>query len=175
MSNDNDVIFFLHGKESGPGGIKIQRLAGLAAAVGIKTVVPDQLAIAKPGQRIEHLLAIAATLPASARIIALMGSSLGGYVATSAAATLKPAGLFLLAPAFNLPEYNLDMPKTAAANTVVVHGWHDEVIPYQNSVDYASKHQTALHLLDSDHRLLSQLPLIEILFQRFLNQLRKLS
>jgi alpha-beta hydrolase superfamily lysophospholipase len=37
--------------------------------------------------------------------IVLMGSSMGAYVATVAAETIKPSGLFLLAPAFYLPGY----------------------------------------------------------------------
>ena len=33
----------------------------------------------------------------------LVGSSMGGYVSTVASVSLKPAGLFLMAPAFYMP------------------------------------------------------------------------
>ena len=46
-----------------------------------------------------------------------------------------------------------------------------EVIPYENSVQFAKARGATLHLVESDHRLHSALPLIRSLFQHFLIEL----
>jgi hypothetical protein len=50
----------------------------------------------------------------------------------------------------------------------LVHGWRDEVIPYEQSMRFAKENKLALHLVESDHRLHSQLHFIRFLFQYFL-------
>ena len=50
----------------------------------------------------------------------------------------------------------------------VVHGWRDDVVPYEHSVRFAKEYGAALHLLDSDHRLHNQLRVIRYLFEYFL-------
>ena len=98
----------------------------------------------------------------------LVGSSLGGYVAVASASLLHARGVFLMAPALyleGLPELRagvLDCP------AVVVHGWRDEVVPYEHSVRFAHANKAALHLLESDHRLHNQLRVIQYLFEYFL-------
>ena len=56
-----------------------------------------------PQQRVDRLLS--AKLPPHDHLI-LAGTSMGGYVSTVAGETLNPAGLFLLAPAFYIPDYH---------------------------------------------------------------------
>jgi fermentation-respiration switch protein FrsA (DUF1100 family) len=98
----------------------------------------------------------------------LVGSSLGGYVAVASASLLHARGVFLMAPALyvaGLPQLRsglLDCP------TVVVHGWRDEVVPYEHSVRFADTYRCALHLLESDHRLHNQVRVIQYLFEYFL-------
>jgi len=60
--------------------------------------------------------------------IVLMGSSMGAYVATVAAETIKPSGLFLLAPAFYLPGYLRTEFDPPAKYTRVIHGWRDDIV-----------------------------------------------
>jgi alpha/beta superfamily hydrolase len=104
--------------------------------------------------------------------LVLAGSSMGSYVAAVASTKLQPKGLFLLAPAFYLPNYfPISEPAPHADFVTLIHGWNDDVIPFENSVRYASKFKATLHLVDSDHRLSSQLPLIERLFDGFLARL----
>ncbi len=35
----------------------------------------------------------------------------------------------------------------------IVHGWHDDVVPAENSIRFAAKCHATLHLVDGDHRL----------------------
>jgi hypothetical protein len=53
----------------------------------------------------------------------------------------------------------------------LIHGWNDELIPFSHSLRYAEKFKATLHLVDSDHRLSSQLPLIVSIFDVFLQQI----
>ncbi len=73
-----------------------------------------------------------------------------------------------MAPALylqGLPELRPDLLDCPAA---VVHGWRDEVVPYEHSVRFAQSYHSALHLLDSDHRLYNQIRVIQSLFEYFL-------
>ena len=48
------------------------------------------------------------------------------------------------------------------------YGWRDEVVPYEHSVRFAQSYHSALHLLESDHRLHNQIRVIQYLFEYFL-------
>ncbi|MBI5932855.1 MAG: alpha/beta fold hydrolase [Chloroflexi bacterium] len=162
------VVYFNHGKESGPWGDKITRLADVARGRGFGVVSLDYQGMDDADARVAKLLASDAR---AANPLVLVGSSMGSYVAAVASASLQPKGLFLLAPAFYIPVFPIQEPEPHAEFVTLVHGWNDDVIPFENSVRYASKFKTVLHLVDSDHRLSSQLPLIEELFDGFLAQL----
>jgi hypothetical protein len=79
--------------------------------------------------------------------------------------------LFLMAPAFYMPGYESEDLKPDPLHTAIVHGWHDEIIPPQNSIAFAALHKIELHLIDGDHRLNDQIALIEQLFSLFLTRL----
>lgn len=160
------LVHFCHGKESGPWGLKIQRLAQVAQSNGYAVESLDYSGLNNPDDRVAKLLN---AQPPIASLI-LVGSSMGGYVATVASKTLTPVGLFLMAPAVNLPGYENRDLIPQAKHTVILHGWRDEVIPPDNSFHFAKQHRVQLHLLDSDHRLNEQIGQIEILFQYFLNE-----
>ena len=83
----------------------------------------------------------------------LVGSSMGGHVSAAAAARVRPLGLFLLAPAFYMPGFEAYTPQDVACPTAIVHGWHDAIVPVENSMRWAREHKAALHVLNSDHRL----------------------
>lgn len=175
------LVVFSHGKESGPWGSKIRALADVAQAHGaqVESVdyqqvrhggepLSDQSDTAAPGEgerRVAQLLAM--RLPPHDRLI-LVGSSMGGYVATVASNMLKPAGLFLLAPAFYMDGYANQDPVPVARRTMIVHGWCDDVVPPQNSIRFAQQHRCTLHVLDGDHRLNDAIEEIRQLFADFL-------
>jgi len=50
-------IYFSHGKESGPWGTKIRRLAAVARRVGWQVTSPDYTATHNPDARVQLLLA----------------------------------------------------------------------------------------------------------------------
>lgn len=161
------LVVFSHGKESGPWGTKIQQMAFVVEQASMKWLSVDcrSCALSDAEARVRRLRDT--LLPAHQRLI-LVGSSMGAYVSVTASASLHPAGLFLLAPAFGLPGYAEPWPVPHAQRTAVVHGWGDEVVPLHHSVRWAGEHRAALHLLDGDHRLDAALPEILPLFERFL-------
>ncbi len=167
--NDN-VIYFAHGKESGPWGEKITRLAEIAKLKGFHVESPDYAGMLNPEDRIEKLLSLK---PSAQKHLVLVGSSMGGYVSTVASQVLKPAGLFLLAPAFFREDYEMQNPAPVAGVIQIVHGWEDELISADDIFRYAKEHKTRLALVASDHRLMSAMPLIEKLFADFLEEIRK--
>lgn len=162
------TVYFNHGKESGPWGDKITRLADVARGRGFEAQSLDYQGMDDASARVERLLASDAR---AAYPLVLVGSSMGSYVAAAASASLRPRGLFLLAPAFYLPDFPIQEPVPHADFVTLIHGWSDELIPFENSVRYAEKFKATLHLVNSDHRLSSQLPLIAALFDAFLAQI----
>ena len=161
------LVLFAHGKESGPWGSKIKHLAQIAEQQGAKVLSPDYSSIQNPDDRVQHMLAL--SLVPHDKLV-LVGSSMGGYVSTIASEKLKPAGLFLMAPAFYLDGYSNQSPVSAAESTMIVAGWQDDVIPIEHSVRFAQQQRAELHLLDSDHRLNSVLFRLGDLFELFLEQ-----
>lgn len=163
------TVYFAHGKESGPWGIKIQRLAKVAEGYGLKVISPDYLDLSDPDERVARLMGLLASEPALEQVV-LVGSSLGGYISTVAASQLPVGGLFLMAPALHYPGQPIDH-RVSHCPVCVVHAWRDEVIPVEQAIRFCQQGSHALHLLDSDHRLTSALEEIEAIFSRFLETL----
>ena len=162
------TVCFSHGKESGPWGTKISALAKVAAGMGFHVVSIDYSKEADPVERVKRHLC---EFKPSDGLNVLVGSSMGGYVATVASRHYKLDGLFLMAPAFWIPGYPEQFPSPHARKTSVVHGLHDEIVPCRNSVEFALKHQAELHLLGDDHQLSNRIPIICELFRAFLESL----
>ncbi|HTG24118.1 MAG TPA: alpha/beta fold hydrolase [Reyranella sp.] len=159
------MVVFSHGKESGPWGSKITAMAAVARDLGWGVESVDYRGLDDPAARVSKLLDYAGTLEEPP---VLVGSSMGGHVAAAAAGRLKPRGLFLLAPAFYMAGYEQYTPQEVVCPTVIVHGWHDDIVPADNSIRWAREHAAALHLLDSDHRLEDQIEAIGVLLRAFL-------
>ena len=73
-----------------------------------------------------------------------------------------------MAPALymeGLPELRQGVLDCPAA---IVHGWQDDVVPVEHSIRFAQTYRSTLHLVDSDHRLHSQIRAIQYLFEYFL-------
>lgn len=158
-------VVFSHGKESGPWGLKIRRLAAVAAAAGYAVDSLDYQGIDDPALRVAKLVAAGRS---AAGPLVLVGSSLGGHVCTAAAAVLPVRGVFLLAPAFLMPGHEALTPPVPDCPVAIVHGWHDDIVPVEHSLRWARARAVAVHLLDGDHRLHALLPEIERLFAGFL-------
>lgn len=144
------TVVFSHGQESGPWGTKIRAMAELVQGLGCHAQSIDYQGIADPTDRVRKLVAEATGI--DDRLI-LVGSSMGGHVATAAATELGAAGLFVLAPAYFMPGYEALTPEPPALPICIVHGWHDEVVPVENSIRFAARCAATLHIVDGDHRL----------------------
>ncbi|NVN91680.1 MAG: alpha/beta hydrolase [Desulfuromonadales bacterium] len=162
------TVCFSHGKESGPWGAKIIALAEVAKEKGFNVVSIDYEGDTDPDCRVKRLYC---EFKPSAGINILVGSSMGGYVATVASQHFSPDGLFLMAPAFGMKGYREQFPVPCASKISVVHGLHDEVVPYINSMEFAVKNNAQFHLLDDGHQLIDSIPIVCDLFARFINSL----
>jgi pimeloyl-ACP methyl ester carboxylesterase len=161
-------ICFSHGKESGPWGTKIRALAEAARAAAWTVESLDYQGMDDPHDRVEKLLAYCRGFAAP---IVLAGSSMGGFVAAAAAARLPVRGLFLMAPAFYVPGYEQYVPPAPDCPVTIVHGWRDEVVPWQGSLRYAERSRARLLLIDGDHRLTASLDEVTAMFRIFLGEL----
>jgi alpha/beta superfamily hydrolase len=161
-------VCFNHGKESGPWGVKITRLAEVAREQGFAVVSPDYSHSPDPAARVRQLLAL--PRPAQGPRV-LVGSSMGGYVAAQACAAIRPEALLPMAPALYFPGWD-EEPDGIPAETVVVHGWGDEVVPVDRALRFATRHAAALHLFRAGHGLSEVLEDIAALFERQLRRVR---
>ncbi|MEL7024080.1 MAG: alpha/beta fold hydrolase [Pseudomonadota bacterium] len=159
-------VVFSHGLESGPWGSKITAMAEVAKARNARVTSVDYQGMREPQPRVDKLLQCLASLPQEPTV--LVGSSMGGHVATAVANQRPVAGLFVLAPAFFMPGFEAITPAVPDCPMEIVHGWHDDVVPVSNSLRYVEAGTVTVHLVDSDHRLGSALPEICQWFDRFL-------
>jgi len=168
---ESHIVYFAHGKGTGPWGTKITALAQVAREKGFHVESPDYSSILNPDDRVKMLLALK---PRATKHLVLVGSSMGGYVSAVASSVLKVSGLFLLAPAFYRPRnYQFQNPKPRAKYVTILHGWNDAVVPVESSIRYAQEYHSDLHILRSDHQMISVLPAIQNLFSLFLDKMRK--
>jgi len=166
------LVIYNHGMNSVPWGEKALGLAEVARRHGYTVISPDYQASNNPEWRVRQLLATDLT---GYHEIVMVGSSMGAYVATVAAETIKPLALFLIAPTFYLPGYQATEFNPCCARIVVFHGWQDDVVPPEHAWRFSRAHRARLHLVDADHRLLSVLPEMQREFERLLIGLGDLS
>ena len=162
------TVIFSHGQESGPWGTKIQAMAGMVKELGCRAESIDYQGLADPTERVEKLVAECAGLKDT---LVLVGSSMGGHVATAAAERINAAGLFVLAPAYYMEGYEELTPPAPGIPTCIVHGWQDDVVPAENSIRFASECKAELHLIDGDHRLTENIVEICAYLKRFIGRL----
>lgn len=159
------LVCFAHGKESGPWGVKISRLAEVARGRGFDIVSPDYRHSVDPHRRLAQLLAEAPR----AAVLVLVGSSMGGYVSAHACRALRPRALYLMAPALYFPGWE-EEPEAIPPLCAVAHGWGDTVVPLAASLRFAERHRAELLVLDSDHGLNDQLPALSLQFDALLHR-----
>jgi alpha/beta superfamily hydrolase len=102
----------------------------------------------------------------------LVGSSMGGHVATAAAETVSAAGLFVLAPAYFMEGYEELTPDPPKIPICIVHGWHDDIVPVENSIRFAGSCVATLHIVDGDHRLTQNIDEINQYLEIFIENVR---
>lgn len=163
MAQNKPVVYFAHGKESGPWGAKITALAKIAEAHGFTVHSPDYAGMNDPQQRIDKLLSLAP----SGEPLVLVGSSMGGYVSAFTEKHLAVDGLYLLAPALYMAGYEGE-PDIQCKTVKVIHGWHDDIVPVNNAIRFAQRHAAELRILDAGHTLNETIPILEQDFAEFL-------
>jgi len=162
------TVIFSHGQESGPWGTKICAMADRVRELGHSADSIDYQGIADPTDRVRKLVAACKDIDTD---IVLVGSSMGGHVATAAAAEVGAKGVFVLAPAYFMPGYEELTPPPGDIPLVIVHGWRDDVVPVDNSIRYARDARATLHVVDGDHRLTANIDAINVYLSRFLAEL----
>src|ERR1700692_2582789 len=148
MTRSMGTVVFSHGKESGPWGSKITAMAAVVGELGWAVESVDYRGLDDPRDRIRKLIERGRALE---HPLVLVGSSMGGYVSAAAASELGVQGLFLLAAAFYMAGYEQYTPQDVNCPSSIPHGWHDVIVPVENSIRWAREHQAALYLLNSDH------------------------
>jgi pimeloyl-ACP methyl ester carboxylesterase len=164
------VVFFSHGQESGPWGTKIQAMAEAVRKLGCRAESVDYRGIADPTDRVEKLIAECGDIDEP---LILVGSSMGGHVATAAAAAVGAVGLFVLAPAYYMEGYEDVTPAPPDIPVSIVHGWRDDVVPVDNSIRFARDCCATLHIVDAGHRLTEKIDEIIAYLTRFIRDLTK--
>ncbi len=163
------TVIFSHGQESGPWGSKIRSMSELAKGLGCNIDSVDYQGIADPTERVEKLVRECSNIDDS---LILVGSSMGGHVATAAADSLLAAGLFVLAPAYYMEGYEDLTPPPPSMPICIVHGWHDDIVPVENSIRYARECSATLHLVNGDHRLTENIDEINGYLEQFIENLK---
>lgn len=159
------TVIFSHGQESGPWGTKICAMAELVKGLGCEADSIDYQGIADPTARVEKLVLECSDVSDD---LILVGSSMGGHVATAAAETLGAIGLFVLAPAYYMEGYENLTPPPPSVPTCIVHGWHDDIIPVENSIRFARQCSATLHLVNGDHRLTENIDEVNGYLEQFI-------
>lgn len=193
MNNSIITLVYSHGRHGSPWyGDKILALRPVALKLGINFLAVDYENGTSLDQLENKLISLCQDRNLVPGDLILYGSSMGGYVATKVSKILedmfaneesvsfrerklarrKLLGIFLTAPAFYIKPEFYGTQKIEPANTriSIVHGYNDDLIPYQNSIKFSNQFNSELHLIKGGHRLNSQIEKIEKLFSIFLNE-----
>ena len=162
------TVVFSHGQESGPWGTKIRAMAEVVQGMGCAAHSIDYQGIADPTERVARCVRECGEFDDQ---LILVGSSMGGHVATAAAAPVGAAGLFVLAPAYFMEGYEELTPPPPAVPICIVHGWHDDIVPVDNSIRFARSCSATLHIVDGDHRLTANVAEINNYLRRFVENI----
>ena len=166
-----------HGFESGPDATKVTALAEAAERLGWSHERPDytdldaRREVSELGDvpaRLQRLLQLAQAAAARGPLV-LAGSSLGAWISAQVSLQVPLRGLFLMAP----PSWPGEKHALQAAQVPIsiLHGWHDELIPAQQVVDWAQARNARLLLVDDSHRLSDHVDASADAFAAFLQAL----
>ena len=148
-----------HGFESGPDATKVTALADAAERLGWTHERPDYTdldarrevsALGDVFARGDRLRSLANAAAARGPLV-LAGSSLGAWISGQVSLQVPTRGLFLMAPPIAMGR--APALQAAAVPISIIHGWHDELIPAMQVVDWAAGRNARLLLVDDSHRL----------------------
>ncbi len=159
-----NTIIFSHGKKGVPNGAKIIALSKIAEANNLQWHSIDYTKCANVNERVAKLRNFIKEHKITNPI--LVGSSMGAYISAVISNDMEVNGLFLMAPAFYLPNYDVQSFNPKTKSIEIIHGWNDTTVPYQNSIRFGDKHKATLHMVDDDHRLSNSIPFLESVFLR---------
>lgn len=159
------LVCFAHGKESGPWGTKIKYLSEIAIGREWEVMSPDYSQTHDPHERVDQLIKLK---PEADKLI-LVGSSMGAYVTAMACEALTPDACYLMAPALYFEGWD-EEPEGCPSDTVVIHGWNDDIVPVDAAIRFAQPRKAALHILNSGHNLTDQLPALGQLLSEMLDR-----
>ena len=169
MSHPSKTVVFSHGKESGPWGAKITAMAEVVRELGFSVESVDYRGMDDPRRRVQKLIAVGLEHQDP---LVLVGSSMGGHVAGRRGQPLEShAVCSCWRRPFTCQASKPYTPQDVAVPTAIVHGWHDDIVPVENSIRWAREHRAALHILNSEHRLEDQIAAICGLLRAFLTAL----
>ena len=166
-----------HGFESGPDATKVTALAEAAERLGWSHERPDytdldaRREVSELGDvpaRLQRLLQLAQAAVARGPLV-LAGSSLGAWISAQLSLQVPLRGLFLMAPPIWPGEKHA--MQAAQVPVSILHGWHDELIPAQQVVDWAQARNARLLLVDDSHRLSDHVDASADAFAAFLQAL----
>ena len=166
-----------HGFESGPDATKVTALADVAERLGWTHERPDytdldaRREVSSLGDvvaRLDRLRSLAQAAAARGPVV-LAGSSLGAYIAGRISLEVPVRGLFLMAPPIWPGEKHA--MQAAQVPVSILHGWHDELIPARQVVDWAQARNARLLLVDDSHRLSDHVDASADAFAAFLQAL----
>ena len=166
-----------HVFESGPDATKVTALAEAAERLGWSHERPDytdldaRREVSELGDvpaRLQRLLQLAQAAAARGPLV-LAGSSLGAWISAQVSLQVPLRGLFLMAPPIWPGEKHA--MQAAQVPISILHGWHDELIPAQQVVDWAQARNARLLLVDDSHRLSDHVDASADAFAAFLQAL----
>ena len=166
-----------HGFGSGPDATKVTALAEAAERLGWSHERPDytdldaRREVSELGDvpaRLQRLLQLAQAAATRGPLV-LAGSSLGAWISAQVSLQVPLRGLFLMAPPIWPGEKHA--MQAAQVPISILHGWHDELIPAQQVVDWAQARNARLLLVDDSHRLSDHVDASADAFAAFLQAL----
>lgn len=150
---------------------KLKILSKVAQSYGFETTSIDYSECKNANERVS-LLKKHLELYKEKNIL-LVGSSMGGYVSTVVANDFNLIGLFLLCPALYMQdkEYEIQDYFPKCKNIEIIHGWNDEIVPYNNSIKFGKMTGATVNLINDNHRLKQSYAFIVKRFEYFLKEI----
>jgi predicted alpha/beta-hydrolase family hydrolase len=167
-------VILSHGSDSGPDATKVSALARVAERLGWSTQRPDYREDDAAGHAGSVPVRVARLIDAMRRAprpLVLAGSSMGAFVSGLASLEAGCDGLFLVALPITIPECPSRFDMASGVSGMLVHGWRDELCPADAALAFARERRIPALMLDGDHRLSDQVPMIERQFRLFLESL----
>lgn len=143
------MLYFFHGLESGPHGSKYRLMKQKYAELESPDFQHMDL-----NQRIAR----ASKLTEGKTGLTLIGSSFGGLLAARLYSVFpeRISNLLLLAPAVHTEEGDKVERMPHAANVRVLHGYNDEIVPYDKVAAFCQRFELPLTSVADSHRLSSE-------------------